>query len=99
MQVTQSKTFKPNDYQIGVINRVAARQGVKEITKKALERMGVKRATAADIRENVRQYTEMQNKFDDTLDKIYELEKHIDLPFDIVDKYSKLYNRYCIQLG
>ena len=93
LQVTQSKTFTPNEYQIGVINRVAARQGVKEITKKALERMGLKRATAEDIRENVRKYTEMQNKFDDTLDKIYELEKHIDLPFDIVDTYSKLYNR------
>ena len=93
LQVSQSKTFKPNEYQIGVINLVAARQGVKEITKKALERLGVKRAPLADIQAEVKRYTEVQNKFDDTLDKIYDLEKTMDLPKDIVDTYGKLYNR------
>lgn len=93
IQVTQSKTFQPNEYQIGVINRVAARQGVKEIKKKALERMGVKKAPMEDIIQNVKEYTESQNKFDKILDAIYELEKAMNLSTDIAKPYNKLYNR------
>lgn len=91
IQVSQSKTFKINDYQKQVVNRVAARQGVKEIIAKAKERIGKKNPTKQEIDENVRKYNELQEKFDKTLDLIYEHEIAGDLPTDINSRYQKIY--------
>lgn len=91
IQVSQSKTLKINDYQKQVVNRVAARQGVKEIVEKAKERIGKKRPTRKEIDENVKKYTELQEKFDKTLDMIYEHEIAGDLPTDINNRYHKIY--------
>ena len=91
IQVSQSKSLKLNDYQKQVVNRVAARQGVKEIVEKAKERIGKKRPTRKEIDENVKKYTELQEKFDKTLDLIYEHEIAGDLPTDINTRYQKIY--------
>lgn len=91
IQVSQSKSLKLNDYQKQVVNRVAARQGVKEIVEKAKERIGKKRPTRKEIDENVKKYTELQEKFDKTLDMIYEHEIAGDLPTDINNRYQKIY--------
>lgn len=91
IQVSQSKTLKLNDYQKQVVNRVAARQGVKEIVEKAKERIGKKRPTKKEIDENVKKYNELQEKFDKTLDMIYEHEIAGDLPTDINTRYQKIY--------
>lgn len=91
IQVSQSKSLKLNDYQKQVVNRIAARQGVKEIVEKAKERIGKKRPTKKEIDENVKKYTELQAKFDKTLDMIYEHEIAGDLPTDINNRYQKIY--------
>lgn len=91
IQVSQSKSLRINDYQKQVVNRVAARQGVKEIVEKAKERIGKKRPTRKEIDENVKKYTELQEKFDKTLDLIYEHEIVGDLPTDINNRYQKIY--------
>ena len=91
IQVSQSKSLKLNDYQKQVVNRVAARQGVKEIVEKAKERIGKKRPTRKEIDENVKKYTELQEKFDKTLDLIYDHEVAGDLPTDINNRYQKIY--------
>lgn len=93
IQVSQSKTLKINDYQKQVVNRVAARQGVKEIIAKAKERIGKKNPTKQEIDENVRKYNELQEKFDKTLDLIYEHEIAGDLPTDINSRYRKIYRQ------
>lgn len=91
IQVSQSKSLKLNDYQKQVVNRVAARKGVKEIVQAAKERIGKKRPTKKEIDENVKKYTELQEKFDKTLDMIYEHEIAGDLPTDINNRYQKIY--------
>ena len=91
IQVTQSKTAKINDYQKQVVNRVAARKGVKEIVASAKERLGKKRATKSEIDKEVKRHTELQEKFDKTLDIIYEHEIAGDLPTDINNRYRKIY--------
>ena len=91
LQVTQSKTAKLNDYQKQVVNRVAARQGVKEIVAKAKARLGTKRPTKEDINKEVERYTKQQEKFDETLDMIYKHEIADDLPTDIRNTYMKVY--------
>lgn len=91
IQVSQSKTLKINDYQKQVVNRIAARKGVKEIVQAAKERIGKKRPTKKEIDENVKKYTELQEKFDKTLDMIYEHEIAGDLPTDINTRYQKIY--------
>lgn len=91
IQVSQSKTLKINDYQKQVVNRIAARKGVKEIVQAAKERIGKKRPTRKEIDENVKKYTELQEKFDKTLDLIYEHEIAGDLPSDINTRYQKIY--------
>lgn len=91
IQVSQSKTLKINDYQKQVVNRIAARQGLKEIIAKAKERIGKKNPTKQEIDENVRKYNEVQEKFDKTLDLIYEHEISGDLPTDINSRYQKIY--------
>lgn len=91
IQVSQSKTLKINDYQKQVVNRIAARKGVKEIVQAAKERIGKKRPTRKEIDENVKKYTELQEKFDKTLDLIYEHEIAGDLPTDINTRYQKIY--------
>ena len=91
IQVSQSKTLKINDYQKQIINRVAARKGVKEIVQAAKERIGKKRPTKKEIDENVKKYTELQEKFDKALDMIYEHEIAGDLPTDINNRYQKIY--------
>lgn len=93
IQVSQSKTLKINDYQKQVVNRVAARQGVKEIVAKAKERIGKKNPTKKEIDENVKKYNELQEKFDKTLDLIYEHEIAGDLPTDINSRYQKIYRQ------
>lgn len=91
IQVSQSKTLKINDYQKQVVNRIAARKGVKEIVQAAKERIGKKRPTRKEIDENIKKYTELQEKFDKTLDLIYEHEIAGDLPADINTRYQKIY--------
>lgn len=91
IQVSQSKSLKLNDYQKQVVNRIAARKGVKEIVQAAKERIGKKRPTKKEIDENVKKYTELQEKFDKTLDMIYEHEIAGDLPTDINTRYQKIY--------
>lgn len=91
IQVSQSKSIKINDYQKQVVNRIAARKGVKEIVQAAKERIGKKRPTKKEIDENVKKYTELQEKFDKTLDLIYEHEIAGDLPTDINNRYQKIY--------
>lgn len=91
IQVSQSKTLKINDYQKQVVNRIAARKGVKEIVQAAKERIGKKRPTKQEIDKNVKKYTELQEKFDKTLDLIYEHEIAGDLPTDINNRYQKIY--------
>lgn len=91
IQVSQSKTLKINDYQKQVVNRVAARQGIKEIVAKAKERIGKKNPTKKEIDENVKKYNELQEKFDKTLDLIYEHEIAGDLPTDVKSRYRKIY--------
>lgn len=91
IQVSQSKTLKINDYQKQVVNRIAARKGVKEIVQAAKERIGKKRPTKKEIDETVKKYTELQEKFDKTLDLIYEHEIAGDLPSDINTRYQKIY--------
>lgn len=91
IQVSQSKTLKINDYQKQVVNRIAARQGIKEIVAKAKERIGKKNPTKKEIDENVKKYNELQEKFDKTLDLIYEHEIAGDLPTDINSRYQKIY--------
>lgn len=91
IQVSQSKTIKLNDYQKQVVNRIAARKGVKEIVQAAKERIGKKRPTRKEIDENVKKYTEIQEKFDKTLDLIYEHEIAGDMPTDINTRYQKIY--------
>ena len=91
IQVSQSKTLKLNDYQKQVVNRVAARKGVKEIVKAAKERLNNPKASKSDIDKEVKQYTEIQEKFDKALDMIYEHETADDLPTDIKERYQKIY--------
>ena len=91
IQVSQSKSLKLNDYQKQVVNRVAARKGVQEIVQAAKERIGKKRPTKQEIDENVKKYTELQEKFDKTLDLIYDHEIAGDLPTDINNRYQKIY--------
>ena len=100
IQVSQSKSLKLNEYQKQVVNRVAARKGVKEIVKAAEIRLsagkpqkGKKRhkPTKAEINAEVKRYTEIQEKFDKTLDIIYEHEIAGDLPTDINNRYRKIY--------
>lgn len=91
IQVSQSKTLKINDYQKQVVNRIAARKGVKEIVQAAKERIGKKRPAKQEIDENVKKYTELQEKFDKTLDLIYDHEVAGDLPTDINNRYQKIY--------
>jgi predicted DNA-binding protein YlxM (UPF0122 family) len=91
IQVSQSKTLKLNEYQIRTVNKIAARQGVKEIVAKAKERIGKKNPTKEEIDENVKKFNELQEKFDKTLDLIYEHEIAGDLPTDINSRYRKIY--------
>lgn len=91
IQVTQSKTAKINEYQKQVVNRVAGRKGVKEIVKAAKERLNNPKASKTDIDKEVKQYTEIQEKFDKTLDMIYDHEIKDDLPTDIKSRYMKIY--------
>ena len=94
IQVSQSKTFTPNDYQKRAINKVAARKGVKEITETAKERLkqqGIKKPTREQIIEDVTKYTQRQTHIDETLDLIYKHEIANDLPIDIYNKYNTLH--------
>lgn len=94
IQVTQSKTLKLNTYQEQIVNRVSRRAGVKEIKQKAKERLSKKnitKPTAEQIRENVREYTRIQEEFDKALDLVYEHEIAGDLPPDIRERYMKIY--------
>lgn len=91
IQVSQSKKLVLNDYQKQVVNRVANRQGVKEIVSKAKERLNNPKASKEDIDKEVERFTKQQEKFDKTLDIIYDHEVADDLPTDIESTYRKIY--------
>ena len=94
IQVTQSKKTELNDYQKQIVNRVAARQGVKEITAKAkirLKEKGVNKPTAQDINQNVKEFTEEQTRFDKALDLIYDHQVAGDIPTDLDSTVDKLH--------
>lgn len=94
IQVSQSKNLVLNDYQKQVVNRVAARKGVKEIVSAAkvrLKEKGINKPTAEDINKEVETFTKRQSEFDKTLDIIYDHEIADDLPTDIESTYRKIY--------
>lgn len=94
IQVTQSKNTKLNTYQTLSINRISRRAGVKQITKKSKERLkkqGITKPTAAQITQEVKEFTRMQEEFDKALDLVYEHEIAGDLPRDIRQRYEKIY--------
>ena len=83
-----------NQYQEQTLLKVSRRAGVREITKKAKERLkekGITKPTRDEITEDVTKFTEIQEKFDKALDLIYDHEIAGDLPVDINAAYQKIY--------
>lgn len=94
IQVNQNKQTEFNTFQKQMINRVSRRAGVKQITAKSKERLkkrGITKPTAGQISQEVKEYTRIQEEFDNALDLIYEHELAGDLPVDIRERYMKIY--------
>lgn len=94
IQVNQNKQTNFNTYQKQMINRVSRRAGVKQITAKSKERLkkrGITKPTAGQITNEVKEYTRIQEEFDNALDLVYEHELAGDLPVDIRERYMKIY--------
>lgn len=94
LQINSGKKTAINDYQAQTLVKISRRAGVKEIVNKSKERLekeGIKRPTAEQINADVEKFTKRQEKFDKTLDLIYDHETAGDLPTDINSVYQKIY--------
>lgn len=94
LQINTGKNVSYNQYQGQTLLKVSRRAGVREITKKAKERLkekGITKPTRDEITEDVTKFTEIQEKFDKALDLIYDHEIAGDLPVDINAAYQKIY--------
>lgn len=94
LQINSGKKTAINDYQAQTLVKISRRAGVKEIVNKSKERLekeGIKRPTAEQINQDVEKFTKRQEKFDKTLDLIYDHETAGDLPTDINNVYRKIY--------
>lgn len=94
LQINTGKNTAINNYQAQTLVKISRRAGVKDIVKKSkerLEKQGIKRPTAEQINQDVERFTKRQEKFDKTLDLIYDHEIAGDLPTDINSVYQKIY--------
>lgn len=86
----------PSEYQQQIIKKLKGRKGVKQLQETAKKRIKHDKGedykpSVSEINKEVLDFSERQNKIDDTLDSIYNEMRDGTLPPDIADIYSKVH--------